>query len=168
MPAEKSRIRCMPSQMVLTPGSPSPVRAKKPPSLAIKRTTSFSVGGLSGTSSDSRCRRPSTHRVQTSVAHPSRGNFAPSASTGQCARQLPCTALTHVRCAQCGPSSFRVEIDSLIRKSSRAFNMSVLGLVGPSVACWIRSKSGPTPSNSIPAQSCAACSTTAATPTWMP
>ena len=48
MPAAKSRMRCMPSQMVLTPGSPSPVRARKPPSLATRRTTSLSVGGLSG------------------------------------------------------------------------------------------------------------------------
>lgn len=44
MPAMKSTIRCMPSQMVLTPGSPSPLCARKPPS----RTTSFSCGGLSG------------------------------------------------------------------------------------------------------------------------
>ena len=31
MPAAKSRMRCIPSQMVLTPGSPSPVRARKHP-----------------------------------------------------------------------------------------------------------------------------------------
>ena len=41
MPAAKSRIRCIPSQMVLTPGSPSPFRARNPPSLATNRTTSM-------------------------------------------------------------------------------------------------------------------------------
>jgi len=34
--------------MVLTPGSPSPVRARKHPSRATRRTTSLSVGGVSG------------------------------------------------------------------------------------------------------------------------
>jgi hypothetical protein len=29
MPATKSTIRCMPSQIVLTPGSPSPLRARE-------------------------------------------------------------------------------------------------------------------------------------------
>jgi len=48
IPAAKSTTRCMPSQMVLTPGSPSPLRARKPLSLATSRTTSFSRGDLSG------------------------------------------------------------------------------------------------------------------------
>ena len=38
----------MPSQIVLTPGSLSPFAPDKPPSLATRRTTSLSVGGLSG------------------------------------------------------------------------------------------------------------------------
>jgi len=45
-PAAKSMTRCMPSQIVLTPGSPSPLRAKKPPSRATKRITSLSRGGV--------------------------------------------------------------------------------------------------------------------------
>ena len=43
-----SMRRCQPSQSVLTPGSPSPRRARKPPSWAIQRTVSRSVGGSSG------------------------------------------------------------------------------------------------------------------------
>ena len=47
-PAAKSMTRCNPSQMVLTPGSPSPLRARKPPSMATRRTTSLSEGGAEG------------------------------------------------------------------------------------------------------------------------
>ncbi len=35
--------------MVFTPGSPSPLRARKLPSMATKRTTSFSLSGALGT-----------------------------------------------------------------------------------------------------------------------
>ena len=47
-PAAKSVTRCRPIQMVLTPGSPSPLRARKPPSMATRRTMSFRLGGSFG------------------------------------------------------------------------------------------------------------------------
>ena len=49
IPAAKSMTRWRPSQMVFTPGSPSPLRARKPPSMATRRTTSLSLGGVLGT-----------------------------------------------------------------------------------------------------------------------
>ena len=47
-PVTIDRNTHIPSQMVLTPGSPSPFRARKPPSRATKRTTSLSMGRLLG------------------------------------------------------------------------------------------------------------------------
>ena len=43
-----SITRCKPCQIVLTPGSPSLLRARKPPSCAINRRTSLSRGGSAG------------------------------------------------------------------------------------------------------------------------
>ncbi len=40
--------RRRPCQIVFTPGSPSPLRAKKPPSWAIQRTQVFKLGGDRG------------------------------------------------------------------------------------------------------------------------
>ena len=42
--AADTRTSCMPSQMVLTPGSPSLFRPMKPPNRATNRSTSFNVG----------------------------------------------------------------------------------------------------------------------------
>lgn len=39
---------CMPSQMLLTPGSPSPLRPMKPPSMAMWRSTPCTVGCAGG------------------------------------------------------------------------------------------------------------------------
>ena len=43
-----SMTRCNPSQIGLTPGSPSPFLARKPPRVAIRRRTSLSRGGRFG------------------------------------------------------------------------------------------------------------------------
>ena len=43
-----SITRCKPCHIVLTPGSPSLLRARKPPSWAISRRTSLSRGGSAG------------------------------------------------------------------------------------------------------------------------
>lgn len=48
IPRTKSRSRAKPSQKVLTPGSPSHLRPRKPPRLAIWRMISRSVGGYGG------------------------------------------------------------------------------------------------------------------------
>ena len=40
--------RCQPRQITVMPGSPSPLRPRKPPSLAIQRTACRTVGGDSG------------------------------------------------------------------------------------------------------------------------
>ena len=48
MVAAASMTRCKPSQMVFTPGSPSPLRARKPPRVAISRSTWLTVGGVAG------------------------------------------------------------------------------------------------------------------------
>jgi choline dehydrogenase-like flavoprotein len=47
-PVAQSMTRCKPIQIVLTPGSPSPLRARKPPSMAMRRITSLSRGGAFG------------------------------------------------------------------------------------------------------------------------
>ena len=47
-PAAKPMTRCRRIQMVLTPGSPPRPRARKPPSIATRRTTSLSEGGAEG------------------------------------------------------------------------------------------------------------------------
>src|SRR3972149_9981112 len=39
---------CIPSQSVFVPGSPSPLRPKKPPKLATIRTASLKLGGFDG------------------------------------------------------------------------------------------------------------------------
>ena len=39
---------CSPCQRVFTPGSPSRLRARKPPSVAISRMNSFSLGAVAG------------------------------------------------------------------------------------------------------------------------
>jgi hypothetical protein len=44
----ETRTSCIPRQIVCTPGSPSPVLAKKPPIRAIKRNTSLICGLRSG------------------------------------------------------------------------------------------------------------------------
>ena len=47
-PAAKSVTRCRPIQRVLTPGWPSPLRAREPPSMATRRTLSFRLGSSFG------------------------------------------------------------------------------------------------------------------------
>ena len=48
-PSTKTAMSCIPSQIVLTPGSPSPLRARNPPSCAIRRTTVLRSGTDFGT-----------------------------------------------------------------------------------------------------------------------
>ena len=47
-PSAKSRTCCSPSQSVCMPGSPSPLRARKPPRPAMRRMTVLSVGARLG------------------------------------------------------------------------------------------------------------------------